>query len=676
MMARQTPGVPAQRPALPADRGLRAHRRLPLGRARCRAAARSTGAACPAWTTAAPSAGCSTGTMAATATSRPPRPRRDHPAARTSTAPWCWRPSSEPPSGEARLLDCFTIHEGGRDAPVPAAAARGRGRPRSRRRRRRRSPPASTTAASSHGSGCTGPGCGAPSAATTRWSISGGFDLRVRDVHDLSRTRPSTPASASASHHVRTDRSSSTPTRRTSPTTPSSIGGSTRPSHGGGPGSPRPALDGPDAAGIRRSALVLKALTNAPTGAIAAAPTTSLPEAIGGEPQLGLPLQLDPRLAVHRSLPRASWASTARPTGSAASSSAPPAGSPTELQIMYGLGGERRLTETTLPLEGYRGSRPVRIGNAAAGQLQLDVYGELVELGLAVAPTGPVTRRRLLAVPRSVSSTSPPTDGRSPTTGCGRSAANLATSCTPRSCAGWRSTGASSSPTNASVRRPVSPVAHRARPHPASIDENGIDPARNASCSPTAPPSSTHHRCCCPSVDYIDYDDPRMIATTDASSTDLDDGGLLRRYRTDDGLDGDRGGLHRLHVLARRMPCLPGAFRSRPSGLRAGHQHRQRPRPLRRGIRSPAHARRSATTPKASATSPTSRPPSPWPAPSNERRREPILTCPSSYQRRFTTSPTNPVGRACEPHFSERTVFRRRTHPTPHQPDTSAYRSA
>src|SRR5699024_505338 len=56
------------------------------------------------------------------------------------------------------------------------------------------------------------------------------------------------------------------------------------------------------------------------------------------------------------------------------------AGHPKQMQIMYGLGGERRLTETELPwLPGYEGSRPVRIGNAAHGQMQLDVYGELMD---------------------------------------------------------------------------------------------------------------------------------------------------------------------------------------------------------------------------------------------------------------------------------------------------------
>ena len=57
------------------------------------------------------------------------------------------------------------------------------------------------------------------------------------------------------------------------------------------------------------------------------------------------------------------------------------AGSPDQIQIMYGLGGERRLTEWEVPwLPGYEGSRPVRIGNDAAHQIQLDIFGEIFEL--------------------------------------------------------------------------------------------------------------------------------------------------------------------------------------------------------------------------------------------------------------------------------------------------------
>ncbi len=145
--------------------------------------------------------------------------------------------------------------------------------------------------------------------------------------------------------------------------------------------SSRTTVAGPYAELARRSAIVLKGLSNAPTGAIAAAPTTSLPESPSGSRNWDYRYTWvrDSSFTV-RSLAELGHVKEADGFRRFIERSA--AGSAEELQILFGVGGERRLHEHSVEeLEGYRGARPVRIGNAAEGQVQLDAYGEL--LGLA-----------------------------------------------------------------------------------------------------------------------------------------------------------------------------------------------------------------------------------------------------------------------------------------------------
>jgi GH15 family glucan-1,4-alpha-glucosidase len=137
--------------------------------------------------------------------------------------------------------------------------------------------------------------------------------------------------------------------------------------------------EGPWAEEVHRSLVVLKALTYMPTGGIVAAPTTSLPEQIGGvrnwdyrfcwlrDATLTLLAFLDANYAEEAAAWRAWLLRTV-------------AGDPADIQVLYSVMGDRRLPESELDwLPGYEGSGPVRIGNAACEQIQLDVYGELID---------------------------------------------------------------------------------------------------------------------------------------------------------------------------------------------------------------------------------------------------------------------------------------------------------
>jgi GH15 family glucan-1,4-alpha-glucosidase len=298
-------------------------------------------------------------------------------------------------------------------------------------------------------------------------------------------------------------------------------------------------FDGPDAPGVRRSAIVLKALTNAPTGAVAAAVTTSLPESMGGARNWDYRYSWirDSQFTV-RSLAEIGCVTEADGfrrfvERSAASDSA-------SLQIMYGIGGERRLTETHLGLGGYRDSRPVRIGNDAAGQRQFDIYGELLDLAWrwhkrGHSPDDDYWRFLTGLVDSAAERWEKPDAGIWEMRGEPRHFVQSKAMCWVALDRGLRLAK--------ECLRPAPERRWRAarRAIRASVEEHGYDKNRGTFVQAYGSTDLDASLLLLPNFGFVDWSDERMLRTTDAIRDALDDGGLLRRYINDDGLPGREG---------------------------------------------------------------------------------------------------------------------------------------
>lgn len=294
---------------------------------------------------------------------------------------------------------------------------------------------------------------------------------------------------------------------------------------------------------IVRSLITLKLLTFRPTGGIVAAPTMSLPEKLGGTRNWDYRYSWlrDSSLTLYALL-NAGYREEAEAWRQWLLRAS--AGHPDQLQIMYGIAGERYLPESEIPwLPGYENSRPVRLGNAAAEQLQLDVYGELIETLYAartadLAPLGEAWRlQRVLLDPLEHKWTQLD-HGIWEVRGPQRAFTHSRVMCWVAFDRAIKSTERFGLKGPVEQWRKVRDEIH------ADICKNGYDPERGSFVQHYGGKALDASLLLIPQVGFLPIDDPRITGTIAAIEQDLLRNGLVLRYSTDqveDGLPDDEG---------------------------------------------------------------------------------------------------------------------------------------